>query len=481
MRIGRETSLLVLELRREGGRGVHIKMEGRGPEAQFELGATFDLPSFGPTDVDAAERLASAIADQPPGALLLALPREESVLRRLELPTIEPDELLAVARFRLLQEAHLDESGAAVDCLPIQTHEATTTAIVVGASGTIMQMGADVASASGRKLAGVSLRVLGFPDLLDAPEGSPSLAIDLTRGPSLAIVVDGVVHRVGASGDDLEDVERETIRLVSAWRMTEEKPVDQIVVSGATEMADHLVGRLRTALGLSVQHVVAPLDTELSVDVEHPTGTPWGLVGLGRAHLLSHDRIDLQHPRVPEDRAASLRRRGLLLAGVILVLFGWIWSSGNHEKMQLQAQINVVRAELAQQAKAEGEALREMFRHQHAVEWLSVSPDFVSELQAISEVVPDDGRAVMGSWRGFLVFDGVVFDPKASRKEKWTSPYQLRFVMTGEAQDREVAESIRAALVEGDRYRIETSGAEAAKGKRLPRAFTYELGRKSAP
>ena len=250
MRIGRETSLLVLELRREGGRGVHIKMAGRGPETQFELGATFDLPSFGPTDVDTAERLASAIADQPPGALLLALPREESVLRRLELPTIEPDELLAVARFRLLQEAHLDESGAAVDCLPIQTHKATTTAIVVGASGTIMQMGADVASASGRKLAGVSLRVLGLPDLLDAPEGSPSLAIDLTRGPSLAIVVDGVVHRVGASGDDLEDVERETIRLVSAWRMTEEKPVDQIVVSGATEMAGHVVG----LLDLTINH-----------------------------------------------------------------------------------------------------------------------------------------------------------------------------------------------------------------------------------
>ena len=43
------------------------------------------------------------------------------------------------------------------------------------------------------------------------------------------------------------------------------------------------------------------------------------------------------------------------------------------------------------------------------------------------------------------------------------------------------ADAIRAALVEGDRYRIETSGAEAAKGTRLPRAFTYELGRESEP
>ena len=53
--------------------------------------------------------------------------------------------------------------------------------------------------------------------------------------------------------------------------------------------------------------------------------------------------------------------------------------------------------------------------------------------------------------------------------------------MTGEARDRAVADAIRAALVEGDRYRIETSGAEAAKGSRLPRAFTYELGRESEP
>lgn len=481
VRFGRETSLLVLELRREGGRGIHINMDGRGDQAQFELGETFDLPPFSPTDADAAEQLAAEIADQPSGSLLLALPREESVLRRLELPTTEPDELPTVARFRLLQEAHLDEAGAAVDCLPIQTHEATTTAIVVGANGSIMEFGNALATASGRKLAGVSLRVLGLPDLLAAPGGAPALAIDLTRGPSLAVVVDGVVHRVGAASDDLEDVERETIRLVSAWRMTEDNPVEEIVVSGAQDLADHLVGRLRSALGLSVHHVVAPLDTVLAADVEHSAGTPWGLVGLGRAHMLSHDRIDLHHPRVAEDRVAPLRRRGMLLAGVILVLFGWIWSSGNKEVRQLQAQIDLLRAELPQQTQAEGEALRNLFRYRHAEEWLSVAPDFVAELQAISGVVPDDGRAVMGSWRGFLAFDGVVYDNKASGKQKWKSSYQLRFVMTGEAQDRSVADDIRAALVEGDRYRIETSGAEAAKGKRLPRAFTYELGRESDP
>lgn len=481
MRFGRETSLLVLELRREGGRGIHINMEGHGDQAQFELSPPFDLPPFSPTDSDAAEELAAAIADQPPGSLLLALPREESVLRRLELPTTEPDELPTVARFRLLQEAHLDEVGAAVDCLPIETHEATTTAIVVGANGTIMELGNALSTTSGRKLAGVSLRVLGLPDLLDAPGGAPALAIDLTRGPSLAIVVDGVVHRVGAASDDLEDVERETIRLVSAWRMTEDKPVGEIVVSGAEELADHLVDRLRSALGLSVHRVAAPLDTALAADVEHPAGTPWGLVGLGRAHLLSHPRIDLQHPRAAQDLSGPRRRRGMLLAGVILVLFGWIWSSGNKEVRQLQAQIDLLRAELPQQTQAEGEALRNLFRYRHALEWLSVAPDFVSELQAISEVVPDDGRAVMGSWRGFMAFDGVVYDDKASGKEKWKSPYQLRFVMTGEAQDRTVADAIRAALVEGDRYRIETSGAEAAKGSRLPRAFTYELGRESEP
>ena len=55
------------------------------------------------------------------------------------------------------------------------------------------------------------------------------------------------------------------------------------------------------------------------------------------------------------------------------------------------------------------------------------------------------------------------------------------FVMTGETKDRTVADAIRAALVEGDRYRIETTGAETAKGKRLPRAFTYELGREGGP
>merc|ERR1711995_122553 len=99
--------------------------------------------------------------------------------------------------------------------------------------------------------------------------------------------------------------------------------------------------------------------------------------------MLSHDRIDLQHPRVAEDRVAPLRRRGMLLAGVILVLFGWIWSSGNKEVRQLQAQIDLLRAELPQQTQAEGEALRNLFRYRHALEWLSVAPDFVAELQAI--------------------------------------------------------------------------------------------------
>ena len=80
-------------------------MDGHGDQAQFELGETFDLPPFSPTDADAAEQLAAEIADQPSGSLLLALPREESVLRRLELPTTEPDELPTVARFRLLMSS----------------------------------------------------------------------------------------------------------------------------------------------------------------------------------------------------------------------------------------------------------------------------------------------------------------------------------------------------------------------------------------
>ena len=171
VRFGRETSLLVLELRQEGGRGIHINMEGRGDQSKFELGVTFDLPPFSPTDPEAAEQLAAAIADQPPGALLLALPREESVLRRLSSQPLNPTNCPRL-RFRLLQEAQLDEAGAAVDCLPIQTHEATTTAIVVGANGTIMAFGNALATASGRKLAGVSLRVLGLPDLLDTPGSS---------------------------------------------------------------------------------------------------------------------------------------------------------------------------------------------------------------------------------------------------------------------------------------------------------------------
>ena len=129
-----------------------------------------------------------------------------------------------------------------------QTHEATTTAIVVGANGTIMAFGR-VGDGFGPEACWVSLRVLGLPDLLDTPGSRPTLAIDLTRGPSLAIVVDGVVHRVGAASDDLEDVERETIRLVSAWRMTEDSPVEEIVVSGQQELADHLVGRLRSGSG----------------------------------------------------------------------------------------------------------------------------------------------------------------------------------------------------------------------------------------
>ena len=146
----------------------------------------------------------------------------------------------------------------------------------------------------------------------------------------------------------------ETIRLVSAWRMTEDKPVGEIVVSGPEELADHLVDRLRSALGLSVHLVAAPLDTALAADVEHPAGTPWGLVGLGRAHLLSHPRIDLQHPRAAQDLSGPRRRRGTLLAGVILVLFGWIWSSGNKEVRQLQAQIDLLRPVLPQQTQVRG-------------------------------------------------------------------------------------------------------------------------------
>ena len=104
----------------------------------------------------------------------------------------------------------------------------------------------------------------------------------------------------------------------------------------------------------------------------------------------------------------------------------------------------------------------------------------MSELQAISDVVPDDGQAVMGScaasWR--LTVWSTTTKPPTKRNGR---AHTNLFCDDGETKDRTVADAIRAALVEGDRYRIETTGAETAKGKRLPRAFTYELGREGGP
>ena len=436
--------------------------------------------------------------------VLVALPRDAAAVKHPVLPAADPAELPSMVALAVGRDLPFPADAAVLDFVPLAATVAVAAAAaerpaatnvrtaVLAAAIPRERLEAVVATiaAAGRTLVGVTLRSLGSAALLqrlDAASDGRELILDVgDRGLELLVLERGGLRFARAadlpppSGDPAARVAAiltETRRTWLSYRMAEDADVSRAAILGPPALAEALVPELATLLGVPVRRLdpasAAEADTAIAARVLQSGG--WPLVGL--TLTAPEERLDWLHPRRVPDRRREAIRRGALVAVLLGILAGGAWSLARKELADLRGQLASLRQQRSEVAGDHARLQRDIARRTHLRKWAEVYSAWLEHLARFEAAMPPAGELVLDGIGGSLAWRGVDFD---RRSRQWSAPYELTFVIDGEAASRAAAESLRGAFVSTDLYRVSSTGSDGAAGRRLPVGFTWRLSTRAA-
>lgn len=420
---------------------------------------------------------------------IVVLDREQATIRRIDLPTDDPDELPDMARLAMLRETPVEAGALAVDLVPRETRGATTTVLVAAAPAGSVHRLLRLAGACGRQGAVVSLRAFGTARLLAAAAGKPApaagdepgivAAFDCSGEACELLVVRGgeLVHSRGVRTADDAAAASEAKRSWLGYRLAQ---------AGERLGAAHLLApaSIRAAVAPALEKALgAPLGSfepgpsvrvAASVDRE-ALGRAWPLVGLALERHDGGDTINLAAPRKAPDLAARRRLR-LLAGGGVLVLAALAgWTLGNLSRQSFAAEVATLTNLATGQLRDFHRFKRDEYKLGHLRAWESAQPEWLEEARIIHGFAPDTTKVVLDSFLATLEASDVQYRDRA-----WKIAADLKISLTGEAKDRATADAFRDVLVENGRYTVTSTGADTEGGRRLGSPFLYVLRAKAA-
>jgi hypothetical protein len=101
----------------------------------------------------------------------------------------------------------------------------------------------------------------------------------------------------------------------------------------------------------------------------------------------------------------------------------------------------------------------------------AMQPAWLDHFEALRRFAPDPASVVLDGLSAQIAGTEVEF----TRDGKFMARPEIRFVLDGEAKDRETADALRDVLVKERSYTLSSSGADARGGRRLPYPFAYTL------
>jgi hypothetical protein len=201
----------------------------------------------------------------------------------------------------------------------------------------------------------------------------------------------------------------------------------------------------------------------------------WPLAGLlledARVAQRAGRAIDLAHPTPPIDVAARARQRMLAAAGILVVaaLAGWTLGARSFRALEER------RDDLKDKATSALPEVRRMKRDElklaHIDAVRAMQPAWLDHFEALRRFAPDPASVVLDGLSAQIAGTEVEF----TRDGKFMARPEIRFVLDGEAKDRETADALRDVLVKERSYTLSSSGADARGGRRLPYPFAYTL------
>jgi hypothetical protein len=201
----------------------------------------------------------------------------------------------------------------------------------------------------------------------------------------------------------------------------------------------------------------------------------WPLVGLLLEDEFAAARdgraIDLLHPTPPIDVAAKAREKALLLAGIVVVAALAGWTLGKRSWNDLEARHDDLETKARGALSEISRTKRDELRLGHIAAFERLAPDWLAHLDALRRFAPDPSSVVLDGLSAQLSGTDIEF----STDRRFVSTPELKFILDGEAKDREVADALRDALVKEKGYTLGSTGADARGGRRLPYPFAYTL------
>lgn len=407
------------------------------------------------------------------GPAVFALDRSITSLKRIELPTVDPDELPDMVGIAVERDLPIDAEEAVIDFTVLERREESTLVEAVAVPQREIDRIRGVAEAAGLSVARVAPRCHGGLRLAD-PE-TPTLLVDVTgEGLEIVLAADGGIawsRGVEIAGPDggpptAGQLVPETRRSWISYRLSsEEFQSPRLLVLGG-ERVEEAVEAVAEATGLEASRFIGDLRVQPETDMRGA----WPLVGL----LLpcpAGSMVDLSSPRRPPDLQARWRQRILAVAGlgIVAMFAGWTMGARDLEKIEAQEIDYRERALNANQEYLRFK--RDGLRADHLEAWTSIRPDWLEQLQVIAGPTITRGDAVLGDFVGTLQDVGIEYD----RDGGFDAAGTVRLVVEGEGGTRETVAGLRDELVGDDRFVLRNTGSDARGGRRLPYPFGFDL------
>ncbi|MCH2160880.1 MAG: hypothetical protein MK085_03290, partial [Phycisphaerales bacterium] len=368
------------------------------------------------------------------GDAIFALERDIASLKILELPTTDRDELPGMVRLAVERDLPIDADEAVIDYTVVSRGEATTRVQAVAVSRREIHRLEEIAEVADIPITGITLRCLGSAELVRLAGGDSevgSLVIDVTgEGLEILLVRDGEVQfsrGVGVQGPDGmpptgEQLVVETRRSWLSYRVSRGDMVDPEGILLGGKLAASIVDEISECTGLDVRAFEGNAAVERAKDM---TGV-WPLVGLLKM-ASGKEQLDLADPRKEPDRAARIRQRILMAAGLSLVFAGIGWTIGNRGFTDEAARAQDLKGKADKALSEHLRFLRDEFRADHLESWIAVRPDWLEHLLVVGSPRLGEATVVLDQFGGTLLAEPTEY---TSSKE-WVTEASSRLTVEG--------------------------------------------------
>ena len=413
------------------------------------------------------------------GRCYVAVPRQDAVIKRLQLVTPCDDELPEMVDLAMRDELHLDDDDVLIDFLRDAEPPADSNMLAAAIPAESLKRGRERATAAGRPLAAMSLRFLGTAALFGDDRGTCTACVDvggdgmeftLIRGSDVLVARSAPLPD-GELGEIADAAGLEGRRTwMSLHVEADATVVDRVVVLGGEAIGEPVAAALR----------------ELTrVPVDRPTVHPkiqgpdeavgcWPLAGLLLAGSQHQPLIDFAAPRKPRDVGALRRQWVLGLAGGLAVLLMIIWTIGNLGTRSMQRELDTLQSNRDQLERPWLRHHRDRYRLRHLDLWFGVQPDWPGHLSTVMTRLGAEGEVVLDEVAASVRYGGVDA-PRREPASTWTIDADAQLVIEAEAGSHDLVEAFRARWVNDDGWDVETSGADTQDGRRLPFGVTIRM------